>query len=165
MRRKASSLLCAAVAGVLLAGCEGRNNQAVATGIGTVAGGVAGALLGRQLGGRNSSGALIGGFVGAAVGGLLGNQVGRRLSAGENWRRNTAHRRLLDTPVEPDAPLPQRRWVSPEDPTTGGTAEVLVVTDGGQCRTIREIAYVRGEELRQEARFCRGENGQWTRQT
>jgi len=165
MRRRASSLLCVALAGVLLAGCEGRNNQAVATGVGSVAGGVAGALLGRQLGGRNSSGALIGGLVGAAVGGLLGNHVGHRLSAGERWRRNTAHRRLLETPVEPDAPLPQRRWVSPEEPTTGGTAEVLVVTDGGQCRTIREIAYVRGEELRQEARFCRGENGQWTRQT
>jgi surface antigen len=164
MQRKATLLLCVAVAGVLLAGCEGRNNQALATGVGTVAGGVAGALLGRQLGGRNSPGALIGGLVGAAMGGLLTNHVAHRLSAAERWRQNTAHRRLLEAPVEPDAPLPQRRWVSPEDPTTRGTAEVLVVTDGGQCRTIREIAYVRGEELRQEARFCRGENGQWTRQ-
>jgi surface antigen len=165
MRRIATSALCLAIAAVLLAGCEGRNNQPVATGVGTVAGGVAGALLGRRLGGRHSSGALVGGLVGAAVGGLLGNRVAHRLSAAERWRQNTAHRRLLEAPVEPDAPLPQRRWVSPEDPTTNGTAEVLVVTDGGQCRTIREIAYVRGEELRQEARFCRSENGQWTRQT
>jgi surface antigen len=166
MQRKAGFLVCVAASGLLLGGCEGANNQqALATGIGTAAGGVAGALIGRQVGGRNSSGALIGGLIGAAVGGVAGNMIGQRLTEAERQRQMAANQRVLDAPLKPNAPLPREQWVSPENPATRGTTEVVRVTDGGQCRNIREIAYVQGQEVRQDARFCRDGNGQWTRQT
>ncbi|MBX9748958.1 MAG: glycine zipper 2TM domain-containing protein [Roseococcus sp.] len=165
MRKKAGFLVCLAASGLFLAGCEGQNQQALATGIGTAAGGVAGALIGRQVGGRNSSGALIGGIIGAAVGGVAGNLIGQRLSEAERQRQVAANQRVLEAPVRPDAPLPREQWVSPENPSTRGTTEVLRVTDGGQCRNIREIAYIRGQEVRQETRICRDSNGQWPRQT
>jgi surface antigen len=165
MQRKAGLLVCVAASSLVLGGCEGTNQQAVATGIGTAAGGLAGALIGRQVGGSGSSGALIGGLLGAAVGGVAGNMIGQRLSEAERQRQVAANQRVLDTPLKPNAPLPREQWTSPENPTTRGTTEVVRVTDGGQCRNIREIAYVRGQEVRQDARFCRDGNGQWTRQT
>jgi surface antigen len=165
MRMRAGVLACVAASGLLLGGCEGTNQQAVATGIGTAAGGLAGALIGRQVGGAGSSGALIGGLLGAAVGGVAGNLIGQRLSEAERQRQMAANQRVLDAPVRPNAPLPREQWVSPENPATRGTTEVVRVTDGGNCRNVREIAYVRGQEVRQDARYCRGDNGAWTRQT
>jgi hypothetical protein len=38
------------------------------------------------------------------------------------------------------------------------------VSDGGNCRNVREIAIVRGQEVRQESRYCRNQAGAWVLQ-
>jgi surface antigen len=64
----------------------------------------------------------------------------------------------------PPQPGQRDQWQSPETPNTRGTTELTRVTDGGSCRNVREIAIIRGEEVRQESRYCRGQDGRWVLQ-
>jgi len=160
MAKKAGLVVCLVAAGGLLAGCEGgQGNEQLVTAGGAVVGGVAGALIGRQVGG-GATGAVVGGILGAGLGGLVGNVVAQRLSQNERERAAASTERVLAAPPRPGA---RQDWVSPDTPGNRGSAELMRVTDGGNCRMVREIAIVRGEEVRQESRFCRGGDGRWVR--
>lgn len=158
-RGRAASLVCLAAAGGLLVACDGQNNQVVGTGAGAVLGGVAGALIGRQVGG-GPTGAIVGGLLGAGAGALAGNYIAQRLSERERERAASSTSRVLDGPARPGA---RDEWRSPDTPGNRGASELVRVTDGGTCRMVREIAYVRGEELQEETRYCRGSDGRWAR--
>jgi len=155
----------------LLCGCQTQEQTGAL--VGGVGGAVAGGLIGRAIGG--STGAVIGTVVGGGAGLLIGSEIGRRLDAADRERAEYATRQALAAPVAyPStnasyAPPPKPVvWNSNKHQDVRGTAAVTSVqrqADGGECRMVRETAYVSGEELVENKRYCRGQDGQWVSRT
>lgn len=122
---------------------------------------LAGGLIGNALGGRN--GMLIGGAIGGLGGALIGGQIGRDLDERDRRRAEEATRSaLMDSSRQPV------NWVSSQNTGTRGGAQVVAVqrqASGGECRTVRETAYIKGEERVQNARYCQNASGEWIAQT
>ncbi len=154
---------------VALSACQGtpgmQNDQQAGGLLGGAAGGIAGGLLGSNLGG---AGGLIGGVLGSVGGYLLGSAIGARLDAGDREQAQRATAQALSAPVGPDATAAPVGWSSNHNNGVNGSAQVVGVqpqSDGGQCRDVREVAYINGEQTNQTTRYCRGANGAWTHAT
>jgi surface antigen len=160
------------VAAVTLSGCaEGPSNQT----LGTVAGGATGAVVGNVVGGAlgGTTARIIGTAVGAIAGAMIGGEIARRLDEGDRKQASQATEQALEEPSPPPAAKPTAasrpvKWRSTRNPDVGGSSTVTGTRRtgaGGECRTVSEVAYIRGEEVRQDSTYCRepGSSG-WARQ-
>lgn len=151
----------------LVTACQTQEQTGALLGAG--GGALAGGLIGGALGGRG--GAAIGAVLGGAAGLFAGSAIGRRLDEDDRARAEAARRQALAAPVYYKTPsartAPPPRpisWNSAKNGDTRGTAQVTSVektSTGGECRVVRETAYIKGEEVRQDSRYCRGADGQW----
>ena len=172
-RLAASVVISAGLLGGLLGGCQTseQNGALAGAGVGAVACGVAGALIFHTaLGATASAGAC------GAAGYFIGSAIGRRLDEQERQRAAYATQQALaqpvavprgrTTPITP--PARPVRWTSDSQPNVRGTAAVVSVqpeASGGECRVVRETAYIKGEEVNQNSRYCRNGGGEWMAQT
>lgn len=55
------------------------------------------------------------------------------------------------------------RWTSDHSGASGSATLVSVqpASSGGECRTVREVAYVSGKELVENQKYCRTPNSEW----
>ena len=162
-----SGAVLGAAAGKILGG---RNS-----GVAMLAGGAVGAL----------GGALIGG----AIGRSLDQRDQARAAMATQQALNQPAPAYMIAPVQPAQPngappparrppprppagaprttgattAPAARWSSDHSGATGSASVVSVqpTSDGGECRSVHEIAYVGGQEVSQDQRYCRGSGGAW----
>jgi surface antigen len=154
--------------GVLLPGCEGMNmnNQQMGGALGATGGGLLGGLLGQQLG-HSTTAALVGAGVGGLGGYFLGNAIGARLDAADKRKASAATEQVLEEPVHhANGQTTARRvaWTSDHNADVHGSAQVTQVQhqpDGAECRTVREVAYISGQEVVQNTHYCQDGSGQW----
>jgi surface antigen len=121
---------------------------------------------------------VLGAGFGALGGYFLGSSIGAKLDATARQKAQAATEQVLAEPltredVKPVAkgkpvahakPVAKRKtWVDKQS-DTHGNAEVTDISslpDGGECRTVREVAYIKGQEVTQNSRYCRNKTGQW----
>lgn len=166
MQRAGAMVLAAALS---LSACQDvpgmQNGQQTGGLLGGAVGAIAGGLLGNSLGGN---GALIAGVLGSVGGYLVGSAIGAHLDAADRQRAESATSQALATPMQPGETGQPVNWNSPQNAGVNGAAQVVGVqpaADGGQCRDVREVAYINGQQTTQTTRFCRSPSGTWTRQT
>ncbi|MFO1070834.1 MAG: glycine zipper domain-containing protein [Geminicoccaceae bacterium] len=153
---------------VILTGCENREQTGAAVGasIGAIACGVAGSAIF-----NNTLGTVLPAAACSAVGYFVGSAIGRQLDAQDQQQAATATERALAVPVKPPQAGSSRpvkakasTWKSAHGSGASGSATVTEVekkTDGAECRTVREVAYIKGQEVVQNSRYCRSGEGEW----
>ena len=174
MPRNAALVACAILP--LLAACQTQEQTGglLGAGGGALIGGLAGGAIG------HGAGALIGGALGAAGGYFVGSTIGRQLDDRDRARAQAATQRLLNEPVhypptqtaaatppKPRAKTTTASWSSDHNQGVHGSATLVDAqqTTGGECRTVREVAYVGGQETTQNTRYCRGADREWVAQS
>ncbi len=167
MKPVAATALSALVVLPLLTACQTQEQTGALVGAG--GGALAGGLIGGAIGGRG--GAAIGAILGGAAGLFAGSMIGRQLDEQDRARAEAATRQVLAepvyyaTPTAMTAPPPRPvSWTSAKNAGPRGMAQVTQVSknaDGGECRMVRETAYIQGREVVQDTRYCRGRDGQW----
>jgi surface antigen len=170
MRRSCNAAFLAVLALPLLAGCDTKEQSYGAGGaaLGALACGAAGAAIFHTTAGALGSAAACG-----AVGYLVGSSIGRKLDEQDRARAAAATQAALAQPVyyphnttNVVRPRPHPvTWKSDHGTGNSGTAAVVAVQpqpSGGECRTVREVAYIKGQETTQESKYCRSADGSWT---
>ncbi len=155
-----------------LAGCQ--TNEQTGGLVGAGGGALFGGLLGHAIG-NNTTGTLIGAALGAAGGYFIGSAIGRQLDEQDRQRALAATQEALAEPAyyppnggQPRPPARSAPWTSNHDTGARGSATVVAVqreASGGECRTVREVAYIKGEQVVQNSRYCRSTDGGWVAQT
>ena len=151
-----------------LGGCQTQEQSGAL--IGGAGGAIAGGVIGHAIGGN--AGTAIGAILGGGAGMLVGSSIGRRLDDQDRQRAEYATQQALQqpvyypTPTATTAPPPQQpvAWNSARNAGVSGSSTVTQVqrqSGGGECRMVRETAYIKGEEVVQNNRYCRGSDGQW----
>lgn len=180
-------MLVVAVASLpLLGSCQ--TNEQTGGLVGALGGAAGGAAIGGAIG-HNATGALIGAGVGALGGYLIGSAIGRALDERDRRLANQAVQQVLYAPApypesyyepapyapQPGAPPARRHRAAPRPSQasahwasdhSGANGSVTVVNvqpsnNGGECRTVREVAYVGGKELVDNQKYCRAPNADW----
>ncbi len=146
----------AAIAALLLSGCESVQNAPKQTG-GAVLGGVAGGVLGSQIGGgKGRTVAIIGGTI---LGALLGSEVGKSLD-----RADRAYMEKAETQAH-SAPVGQTiAWNNPESGHKGTvtpTREGRDTATGATCREYKSTIDVDGKREDILGTACQQPDGTW----
>ena len=151
----ATSLVLAAA--VALGGCQ--TNQQTGGLFGAGGGALFGGLLGNAIG-HDQTSTLIGAGLGAIGGYFVGSEIGRQLDQADQRRAAQATQQVLVSHKSGAS----RTWRNSSTGVRGSSTVVAVEpkSSGGECRTVREVAYIKGEEVQQESRYCRNSGGQWT---
>ena len=163
------TLIVASAVMPLVAGCQ--NNEQTGGLLGGIGGALACGAVGAALTHRAYGAALPAAACGAA-GYFIGSAIGRQLDERDRAMAAAATRQVLALPVSYPAAssTPHHaaartvRWTS-DHSSAHGSATVVAVqprSGGGECRTVREIAYIRGEEVPQTTKYCRSPEGSWT---
>ena len=129
---------------IFTTGCA--SNQDTGVIVGTVVGVAVGSLFG------DGGGEVAGMIVGGAVGALIGSQIGKSLDEGEKARATLAAKEALE---DPDGDV--INWNSEDDASVSGTAEVVgeaYDSDGSECKKVRELVVVNGEEESAMTEYC-----------
>ncbi len=153
-------------AALLVAACQGMNNEQQGGLIGAGAGAVGGGLLGHALGG-GAVGTILGAGLGGLAGWYVGTTIGKSLDEQERQRASAATKKLLQEPVKQQngrVVAKAQNWKSPDRQDVRGHSEITEVSarsDGAECRTVHEVAYIHGEEKSQNTRYCRSASGNW----
>jgi surface antigen len=143
---------------------------------GQLVGAGGGALIGGAIGnaiGGNTTGTLVGAGLGAVGGYFIGGAIGEQLDEADRKQATAATQQVLAepatyTPGAPPSPPPQpAQWQSDHSGNSGSAKVVSVqqTANGGECRTVHEVAYIKGQEVPQNSRYCRGTDGAWIAQT
>jgi surface antigen len=161
-------LAICAVTGALLCACSptAGPNETSYTLAGCATGALGGGLMGNLLGHGNAGATLAGVGLGAAAGCLTGNAIGRQLDEQDRRIAAAATLRALSLP-----PGRQTTWQS-DHSTNNGRITVQSAqkvasngsassSGGGECKTVREVAYIKGQEVTQDAKYCRNPQGEW----
>jgi surface antigen len=172
MQLARSTILGTLVLVPLLVGCQTQEQTGAL--VGTAGGAVLGGVIGHAIGG--STGTVVGAALGGAAGLFAGSAIGRRLDEQDRARAEAATQQALAAPVTyptqtaqaaPPPPQPVT-WNSARNTGVRGSSTVTQVqrqSDGGECRMVRETAYINGEEVVQNNRYCRTASGQWAQRT
>jgi surface antigen len=158
--------LALALAIPLLSGCQnngGMTNQQAGGVAGAGAGGLLGGLFGNQMGHSGTSTA-VGAGLGAIAGYFIGSSIGARLDETDRKKAETSTSEVLHS----TAKTKKAAWTSDKNKSVHGSSQVVKVDpkpDGGECKTVREVAYIKGEEVTQNSRYCRTAGGEWTAAT
>jgi surface antigen len=153
-------LLAVAVALPLVFGCAADGTADKQT-VGTLLGAAAGIALGSMVG--DGSGRAAAMVAGGLLGGLAGSAIGRQLEERDRLlAARTTERALTAPPPPPGQPGQTLPWQSQQNPNVRGSSQVLGSTQtaqGGECRRMREVAYIEGREVTQTVEYCRAPNG------
>lgn len=167
MRRWSGMVVALVVATPLLAGCQ--TNEQTGGLMGALGGGALGCLAGGLIG-HNATGTALGCAGGAVAGYFAGSAIGRQLDERDRERALQATREVLYQPVyyppgSTATVYPKSKpvhWNSDHNAGVKGTATLVSVQpkpDGGECRVVRNVAYIKGQEVQQESRECRTADG------
>jgi len=170
MRSSPFTVAFLVVVPLCMAGCE--TNEQTGGLLGAGGGAVLGGVLGQAIG-HNATGVAIGAALGAAGGYFIGSAIGRQLDQRDRQSAVAATQEALDAPVsytggQPRPPTKSAGWSSDHNTGARGSATVVAVqrqASGGECRTLREVAYIKGEQVVQNSRYCRSPDGAWVAQT
>ncbi len=171
MRYPRSTVAFVVAVPLCLAGCQ--TNEQTGGLVGAGGGALFGGLLGHAIG-NNTTGTVIGAALGAAGGYFIGSAIGRQLDEQDRQRALAATQQALAEPAyyppnnePPRPPARSAAWTSNHDTGARGSATVVAVhreASGGECRTVREVAYIKGEQVVQNSRYCRSADGGWVAQ-
>ncbi len=173
MEKKSIVALTLIVSMMILTGCDATKEQLGALTGGAV-GGAAGYGLSRAFG-ANTTGQILATVAGAAAGAWLGGKIGKQLDERDREVAQQATIQALNaktpprktsaektTGIKPVKAAPKKNWKSKHNDDVSGNAQVVADgtnAEGQQCRKVREVAYIRGKEVRQETLFCRDAGG------
>lgn len=169
-----------------IASCSSINREQ-ARQIGQVVGAVAGVAIGIAVGSDAGGNVAIavGGAVGAALGAFIGGEIAEHLSEADRALASQATQTALDADVGPGShatsgnanervskpaaspPQPSVAWMGENDDTVYGSSTVIntEIQNSRTCKLVREVAYVGGQDLRQDVRYCRDRNSHsWIRE-
>lgn len=175
----ASRTAALALAGAIsVSACE-TNEQ-----MGQMLGALGGAALGLAVAGDDDDTMkAIAVVAGASLGAWIGGNIGRGLDEQERQRLAQSTQQVLAMEVPTTSPLrtaasapapapvanaPSASWESPTKPesVSGKTTLLQVASTGGQgeCRTVRQLVVKDGQEMSEDARFCRADpNSAWSK--
>lgn len=176
MKTSAKAVAVAMAGTLAVSACE--SNEEMWGTLGALGGAVAAGML---VGDDNGAVLAAAVLAGAAAGGWLGANFGRGLDEAERERVAASTQQVLNQEVPRNSPLrgasaayspqaaavaPTSVWTSPTNPQTvsGKTTLLQVNADGGggECRTVRQLVVVNGNEETQDAQFCRSSaSAQW----
>jgi len=125
-------------------GCGGSGTK------GALVGGAVGGLLGHSLGGKNK---LAGTVLGALGGAIVGSVIAKKLDECEKQKMAKANVDAANAPVGES-----QNWTSDTRSDVHGTVSAAApekLADGRQCRTVTNVAYISGQEVRETPRLCR----------
>jgi hypothetical protein len=126
--------------------CKGADGQKKKkSGLGRFLGGVAGDIVSRK------SRSL--GVDGGEIGRGLADTISCLLSPGERKKADAATQQVVERPVGSTA-----RWTSDTRPGVGGSSTVTskaTLADGTECKNVRKVATIDGEEKILTDRMCR----------
>src|SRR5262245_32214549 len=142
---------------------------------GQLVGAGGGALIGGAIGnaiGGNTTGTLLGAGLGAVGGYFIGGAIGEQLDEADQKRAAAATQQVLAEPVTytpnppPTPPAKPASWQSDHSGNSGSAKVVSVqqTANKGECRTVHEVAYIKGQEVQQNSRYCRSTDGAWVAQ-
>ncbi|MFO1039191.1 MAG: hypothetical protein U1E45_20295 [Geminicoccaceae bacterium] len=168
---------------ILLSGCQNKEQAGgtIGASVATVACGALGhALFDSTLGTVLPAAAC------GAAGYFIGSAIGQQLDEADRQQAWSATEQALAAPVAypkgstavtttsaaapKKAPKPPKKaavWKSDSGTGNHGSAKVTAVqpqADGGECRVVHEVAYIKGQEVTQDQRYCRGTEGEWVAQ-
>jgi hypothetical protein len=159
---------------IAVAGCTNpdgtTNNTGTDSLIGTGAGAAFGGLVGNLVG-HNATSTLLGAALGGAAGYFAGSMIGQQLDARDRELAAQKTEEVLDEP----APTPEpghavyvrhhyaHKWVSDHTESSGSATleKVSVTPAGNECRLVRELAVVHGQEVVQNTSYCQTASGSW----
>lgn len=177
MKTSAKAVAVAMAGTLAVSACE--SNEELWGTMGALGGALAAGMLVGDDNGAVLAAAVI---AGAAAGGWLGANFGRGLDEAERERVAASTQQVLSLEIPSNSPLrsasaayspqaaavaPAVTWTSPTNPQTvsGRTTLLQVAADGGgggECRTVRQLVVVNGNEEAQDTQFCRPNAGaQW----
>ena len=150
--------LALAVAIAALSGCQNMTNQQAGGAAGAGIGGILGGVFGNQAGHSGTS-TVVGAGLGALAGYFVGSAIGARLDDADRKKAEASTTKVLNSGTSKHS-----SWTSDKGKTVHGSSDVVKVDpkpDGGECKTVREVAYIKGEEVTQNSRYCRAAGGEW----
>ncbi len=160
-----------------VAGCTNPNGTTNNTGTDSIIGSGAGALLGGALGdvlGHSAASTLAGAALGGVAGYLAGSYIGQQLDARDRALAAEQTTEVLDEPApepEPGHAVYVRHrhphhWASDHTTTSGSSTleQVSTSPQGNECRLVREIAVINGQEVVQHTSYCQTASGGWKAQ-
>lgn len=169
MRRWGSVVLVVSILPLAVA-CQNKEQSYGAGGaaLGALACGAAGSAIFHTALGTLGSAAACG-----TAGYFIGSSIGRRLDQQDQAAAAAATQEALAVPVHyppgrTTVVHPTTRpvsWNSDHGSGARGSASVVAVqpqSSGGECRTVREVAYIKGQEETQTSKYCRNADGEWT---
>ena len=163
-KMKKKSILPLLVAGVLVTACAtDKSNQDIGAEAGLLIGTVIGVGLAAATGSDGAEeGLLIGAAAGAIIGSAMGSFVGEKLDEIDQLKAEMA---ALTALKADDARTVS--WKSDQNDGVGGTASVVsgkgVV--GSECKIVRHLLNISGEEVVEEQEYCLDANGSWVLQS
>lgn len=93
----------------------------------------------------------------------------RRFAASDRETAANTTQRALEHPVSNPAtvaevPPPPATWRFDHSGASGSTQVIAVQprSSGGECKMVHQIAYIQGNEVQQNTRYCQSPNGSWT---
>ena len=139
----------------VVTGCQTTaSNKDTGAILGMVVGGVVGSVFG------SGSGQAVAVIVGAATGGIMGAMIGEKLDEADRLQAQAAANAALQVPVGNTV-----EWRSEENTSIHGTATPIKSSensDGKECRTVRQVAFINGKEIEETTKFCRIDgSGRW----
>ena len=160
------------LAAILLGACQGLQNS---TGLnseqqgglfGGATGGALGGFLGNKLGHGSGTTTAIGAVGGVVAGYFVGSAIGSRLDAADQKKAAGATEKVLKEPVHRQngqLVAKQQDWSNKKNGTSGSSevVEVQKQPSGGECRTVKEVAYIHGDEVSQNTKYCKDASGDW----
>lgn len=117
---------------------------------GAAIGGALGGLVGNKLGGKDKT---VGTVMGALGGAIIGSVIAKQLDPCEKEQMAEATVGAVNAPVGK-----AQAWKSDSRADVHGTvtaAAPVKLADGRQCRTVTNVAYISGKEVRETPRLCR----------
>ncbi|HET6605156.1 MAG TPA: hypothetical protein VFG62_00720 [Rhodopila sp.] len=160
--------VCLIAVPLSLTACQ--NNEQTGALLGTGGGALVGGVLGNVIG-HSTAATVIGATVGGGIGYFAGSAIGRNLDEADRARAAAATQQALAAPVyyppsgaPPRPPAQPVSWASDHNTNIRGSSTVVAVNRaprGGECKTVREVAYIKGQEEVQNSKYCRSSDGSW----
>lgn len=157
-----------------LAGCTNPDGTTNNTATGGLIGGGAGAVVGGALGdlfGHSAMATAAGAAIGGLGGYLAGTYIGQQLDQKDREAAAQQTSQVLEEPAPTPAPghaiyyhhAPTHRWVSDHTSASGSATleKVSMTSSGNECREVRELAVINGQEVVQHTSYCQTASGGW----
>ena len=139
---------------MLLSACADPNSN---EGAGQLIGSLVGAAVGVAVGDDLGVGDVFAGAVGAAAGAAVGGSIGRKLDEADRLKAEVATLSALQ--FEKDTIV---KWRSDDNESVFGTVSTRSQgANSTECKTVKHVVNIRGEEYIERDRLCKTADGSW----